>query len=68
MKIYILVDAFDRQYDGDETLEIIEEYTSKKEAKQALEYLKNRKTLWSTGLERFEVEIWENGEFLSILE
>jgi hypothetical protein len=65
MKRYVLVDASNRQCDEDETLEIISECTSKKEAKQELEYFKNR--TWNTGLEKFEIEIWKNGEFLSIL-
>lgn len=65
MKRYVLVDASKRRYTGDETLEIISECDSKKEAKEELEYLKNKP--WNTGLERFEVEVWEKGKFLSIL-
>lgn len=65
MKIYVLVDASKRRYEGDDTLEIISECSSKKEAKEELEYFKNRP--YNKPLQKFEIEVWENGEFLSIL-
>ena len=65
MKVYVLVNGSERRYEGDETLEIISECSSKKEAKEELEYFKNRP--YNNPLQRFEVEIWENGKFLSIL-